>query len=289
MARNTQELAERIGTSQEATTTEWTVQFRAAWKQNGQNIIRFAGGMEQAKKLYAALTYAIQTNPRLMQASVDSLLSAALQCAATNLYPGPYQEAALLPFAGKVTFVPQYQGLAKLLYQSGFVKKIAARVVWSGDDFDYSVGSDEKIRHKPEWDESKRGHRIGVYCIITNIYGAEEITYLTAAQVERVKASAPGAKMSDSPWNSKDPDRVDAMWKKTAIRRAAKLLPKTPQLSEALEADADEPSPPKAPIIEPEMPKIEPTSTPSATSTDESIVPPRQSAGGAEDLLGVNI
>lgn len=264
-------------------------------KNNGREVTRMFGGNKQkAQQLAATLIWCVNRTPKLMECDFVSLTGAFLQCAALDMFPGPFQEAAIVPLNNKKTgkteanFWPQYQGIAKKIYQSGFVRKIQCEVVWAGDYFKYNRGSDSRLEHEPIENEAERGERIGVYCIITNRWGGEEITYRSATQIKRIKSSAAGGGSSESPWNSKDPDRVDWMWKKSVLKQAAKMLPKTPDLAMALDADNKVENPelhvPSANII-PE-PRI--TSTPVADEPEqepEAESHMRQIAGrGSEEI-----
>lgn len=229
------------------------------WFLHNKSIIaEQVGGPAEARRLYTAVMDTVTRNPLLLEATPQSIFTAFMQCAALRLYPGPLQECAIVPFNNKKTgkmeaqFMPQYQGLIKLAYQGGFVKKVSCRVVWSNEEFEHSFGSDEYIKHVPIFDERERGERVGVYSIIKTCYNEEIITYLPASFLARTQSRSAAGKSYSSPWNSQNPDDVDWMWKKTALRQGLKLLPKSAELARALQADdaVDAPDSVKNPILD---------------------------------------
>ena len=96
-----------------------------------------------------------------------------------------------------------------------------------------------------------------------------------------VKNASPAGKKDDSPWNGKFEYE---MWKKTAIRRLTKLLPKTTELARVLEfenqqaqrihdIDATVVSDPLAPGRHTRKKKSEPAKQPEAATTEDQAEP----------------
>jgi len=213
------------------------------YKVNRRRILAMVGGQEDRVALYIASAFAqVNRIPKLLECSPESFFECLIYSMGTSLLPGPMQECVFVPFAGKATFVPMYQGLVKLAYNSGFVTRVAGHVVWEADKFEYDP-AEEKIYHRiAECPEKDRGQRIAAYTTIKNRFGEILPMVKSAEFIQSIKNRSKAAKSSDSPWNSPHPSDVDAMWLKTCFKQAAKWVPKSSspvglQLGRALELD----------------------------------------------------
>lgn len=191
------------------------------------------------ERLVRVAVTAIQTNPKLLECDRQSLFAAVMTCAQLGLEPdGVLGQAYLVPFKGKVVFIPGYKGLISLARNSGEVVSIAAKEVYAKDHFVYQFGLEEKLEHVPSRD-ADRGEIIYVYAIARFKDGGHHWDVMTVAEVEKIRNGSSGwqayaaKKTSESPWAS----NFAEMAKKTAIRRIAKYLPMNVQKAAAL-ADA---------------------------------------------------
>jgi recombination protein RecT len=109
------------------------------------------------------------------------------------------------------------------------------QVVREGDVLDYEFGSAPFLRHKPT--ASMSAPVTHAYATARPIGGEMMFEILTVEQVKSVQARSPSARSGRSPWTTD----FDAMAKKTAFRRLAKLLPisteKALPLATALDLD----------------------------------------------------
>src|SRR5687768_2092110 len=86
--------------------------------------------------LRTAIT-AMSRNPKLLQCTQQSLVSALMKCTAAGLEPDGYY-AHLVPFFNsklgsyEATTFFDYKGIRDLAYRSGFVSKIVGNVVYAG-------------------------------------------------------------------------------------------------------------------------------------------------------------
>ena len=71
---------------------------------------------------------------------------------------------------------------------------------------------------------------VAAYAIVNFKDGSYDFEVVYPEDIELVKKRAPGAKKSDSPWNTADEPQ---MWMKTAMRRLAKRIPQSPELQKA--------------------------------------------------------
>lgn len=192
-----------------------------------QNIAELCGSEADAKRLYvSAMTY-ITNKPDLMKADQKSLQQCIMQSATLGLYPGVLGECDYLTFKGVAKFIPGYMGLIKLAIQSEVVSDISANVVYERDLFDYMEGTGAFISHRKYLGSRKdRGDRVCVYAIGNMRAGGSKFVIMTPEEVLAVKAKSMAKNSEYSPWNTTVDDE-DEMWKKTAIKRLTKLLPKS--------------------------------------------------------------
>ena len=178
-----------------------------------------------------ALT-AVQKTPDLADCSQVSFAGALLTAAAMGLEPNtPAGEAYLVPYRGEATLIVGYAGYVKLFWQHPLAQSLRAEAVYEADDFDYSYGTGAFLRHKPARRDKQAGDPILFYAHATLSTGAEAFVVLTPDEVKALRGGKTG-----SSGGIADPQHW--MSKKTAIRQLVKMLPKSPTLARA--ADADE-------------------------------------------------
>ena len=178
---------------------------------------------------------AVQMNPDLLQADRKSLLGTCMKAAQDGLMLDG-REAAPVIFGGKngktVQYMPMVGGILKKIRNSGELASISAQVAYSKDHFDYELGDDEKIVHKPSLD-SDRGQPIAVYAIAKTKDGAVYREVMSVDDVEKVRKSSRAGQYG--PWK----DWWDEMAKKTVIRRIAKRLPSSADVDAVMQADLE--------------------------------------------------
>lgn len=179
-----------------------------------------------------ALLTQFRRTPKLMQCTQQSIGGAVLTAAQLGLMLGVNGAGWLVPFKDEAVLVIGYQGMVDLCYRSDRVDSVSADVVCENDKFDYEQGLNQRLKHIPEL-KGPRGPAYAAYAI-ANIRGSDRPVYVVMNQQEimDVKKASPAASKSESPWNG--PFEYE-MWKKTALRRLTKLLPKSVELASALE------------------------------------------------------
>lgn len=172
---------------------------------------------------------AIQMQPNLLEADRRSLLGSCMKAAQDGLVCDG-REAALVMFGNTVQYMPMVGGILKKMRNSGEIASISAHVVYSLDHFDYSLGDDEQITHKPLLG-GDRGKAIAVYAIAKTKDGAIYREVMSVTEVEKVRAASRAGK--SGPWVQ----WWDEMARKTVIRRIAKRLPSSADIDAVIEAD----------------------------------------------------
>ena len=275
------------------------------YKLNGKRLETLAGGKEEARKIVAGFMYAASRVPLLMECTESSLWDCMLQSAQLQLYPGALQQCAYLPFKNnkkgvrEAQFVPMYQGLVKLAFNTGQVKSIQADVVYERDEFSFEKGTNKHLRHIPFLgSDADRGPARAVYCVVETTEGTH-FEVKSVDWVNGIMARSKAARAGDSPWDT-DPDE---MAKKSVFKHAAKWIPKSTRLAEAIEIDNTVERPdivvhpvvdltPKQPAPKPE-PKPQQKTIPAATGEKApepakeavKVETPKASAADAFDAL----
>lgn len=178
------------------------------------------------EKQFAIL--AIQKNPEILNCTPASLFTAVASVAMTNLTLNPVLGLChLVPRAGVATLVVDYKGLLELLLRTGKIESISAGVVYDGDEFDYMEGSDGYVKHKRVLNRKANAGFIAAYSAAVFANGKTHVHILDAAQIDKRRKVA----STDKVWEK----WFDEMAIKTTIRSHYKYLPKTQEITAAME------------------------------------------------------
>ena len=185
-----------------------------------------------------ALT-AIKSQPKLLQCDKYSILKAIMEAAQLGLEPdGLLGHAYLIPYwnSKKNCYEAQlqvgYRGFLDLARRSGQVSHIFAQVVYEKDHFKFAYGTNPNLEHVPAA-AADRGKKIAAYAIAYLTDGRTPFEVMYRDQIEKIREMSKRATEEDSPWNTHE----DEMWRKTVIRRLAKYLPLSPELTRAAVLD----------------------------------------------------
>lgn len=201
----------------------------------------FSNDEKKTLKFLSAVAYCAQSTPKLLECSQESIISSFMKCAEYNLFPSSVSgEAYILPYSNKGKMEAQfqigYQGIITLLYRAG-VSSIYTDIVRKNDEFGVYGGLEPRIEHK--YALESRGEPIGVYVVAT-VNGEKIWKYMAKDEVLAFKKFSKSAngQYGDkySPWNP-DNDPELNMWRKTAIKQIAKILPKNEEIYKALDND----------------------------------------------------
>ena len=207
-----------------------------------EDIIKLMGGEMMYKKEISFAIQAANSNSQLQQATPESVCKAIYNCAITGLSLNPVMKLAYLTprKSGDNTeaqLMPSYQGLVKLLKDSGCVRQVYAHCRYDGDDFDYSLGTEVTIKHTPKFTSK---NIIGVYAVAVLPDNERVVEYMNREEVEGIRARSDGyraytaGKIKSTPWVTDEQE----MFRKTVIRRIFKYVPKTDRYNKVAEAIA---------------------------------------------------
>lgn len=181
-----------------------------------------------AKRFCRIALNAVAKNPALAECKPATFVLAVLNCAELGLEP-ILGQVALIPYNGYVTCQPMYQGLVDLARRSGQISTLYAEVVREGDEFEYELGLNPRLVHKP----IGKGNLTHTYAVCKLKDGAVQFVVLNADEIAKVKKSSKAGASASSPWQT----WTEEMWKKTALKRLLKLLPKSTEMALAIEKD----------------------------------------------------
>lgn len=209
-----------------------------------------------------AFVMAANKAPNIYKCDIRQSVGSMLSLSYLGLVPGTIQQHAhLIPFA-KTKWNPKtrtrepagydlqviigYQGYVELAFRSGIVRDLASGLVFPGDHFDYERGSKRFLSHKPNIDiDNTNSLPRAAYAIATFTNEGEEFEIMSLAEIERIRnrsqayRTALAAKeQAQQNGRSIPPTWTEAPWvlhfgqmaRKTAIRRLAGTLPKSPEL-----------------------------------------------------------
>lgn len=188
---------------------------------------------------------AVQMTPSLLNADRRTLFSSAMKASQMGLLPDG-REGAIVMFKDQAQFMPMVAGVMKMVRNSGEISTWSVQAVYENDNFDFCLGDEEHITHKPAL--SGRGKIIAVYSIVSMKDGEKSREVMSVEDVNAIRARSRSG--NSGPWVS---DFAE-MAKKTVVRRHAKRLPMSTDLDDALRADDEMFMPPEpAPVPEQEQ------------------------------------
>lgn len=228
---------------------------------------------------------AINLNPDIVDCDRRSVYGAIMKAAQDGLVLDG-REAALVKFRSKngdqCQYMPMVAGILKKARNSGEISTISAHVVYSNDTFNYTLGDEERIEHRPHLG-TDRGKPVLVYAVATLKDGGKQRAIMTVAEIERVRAVSRAK--DGGPWTT----WWDEMAKKTVIRRLAKYLPSSAdrdedELQRTIERDDDiyQPEPETAPEPAPAPAPAKRRTRASATILDAVAVEQPEAAPAPE-------
>ena len=166
---------------------------------------------------------ALSANPKLQECSPQSFLGAMMTAAQLGLEPNtPLGQAYLIPFRNhgvmECQFQLGYKGMLDLAYRSGEVSIIQAHAVYSNDQFDYELGLDPKLQHKPAIGD--RGDPVAYYAVFKTKDGGYGFQVMSIDEV-RKHAQKYSKSYGSGPWQT----NFDEMAKKTVLKKVLKYAP----------------------------------------------------------------
>lgn len=208
----------------------------------------------------------IRKTPKLAACTAESFAGSLLTAASLGLDVGN-GEAYLVPYEhhkgamrGQIEcqLIIGYQGIAKLFWQSPLAKHLDAQTVYEKDEFSYSYGLAQHLRHIPA--RGNRGDVVCYYAVAELTTGGSAFVVLSPEDVKALRKGKVGS-------SGDIPDPMRWMERKTALRQLLKTLPKSATLIRAIDADERLGSDLRAEIID-TQPAQQLTSSPQSVPAD---------------------
>ena len=191
------------------------------------NVERFLAMAFNAVKRDKKLLGVVEKNPA-------SLFASLLLCAEHGLSPSPeVGEAWLIPYGNACQFQLGYQGLIKIAYRNPEIKSISAEIVYEMDEFDWGLGLEPYLSHKPA--SGQRGSVTHVYCIVKFRNSEPMFKVMSEGELKEIQRMSKAG--NKGIWFNKDKDPQGWMLKKTCLKQLLKLVPKEFQLGSGLHYD----------------------------------------------------
>lgn len=192
------------------------------------------------KRFVSVVMTALQNKPKLLECTFASLWNACVRAAQDGLLPDG-REGAIAPYGenkdGKrqaeiATWMPMLEGYRKKAFEAGQVATWEVNVVYEKDEFDYELGDNAFIRHKPYIGGEASGGIVGAYSRAKLANGEVVREVMSAYQIMQVKAKS---KAGNGPWQ--DAAFFPEMCKKVVARRHYKQLPHSESMDAMIARD----------------------------------------------------
>ncbi|ROR28500.1 recombination protein RecT [Mobilisporobacter senegalensis] len=180
---------------------------------------------------------AVNNTPKLAECSQMSFLAALMNAAQLGLEPNTsLGQAYLIPYQNKGKLECQFQlgfkGMIDLVYRNEKVQTIQAHCVYEEDYFEYELGLDSKLAHKPAL--ANRGKMILVYAFFKLENGGFGFEVMSKEDIDiHALKYSKGYSSQYSPWKSNYED----MAKKTVIKKVLKYAPLKIDFQRAISVD----------------------------------------------------
>ena len=167
----------------------------------------------------------VKKSEKMQQAFLNnpaSLFASILLCAELGLNPSAdVGEFYFLPFGSKITPILGYKGVINLILRSGEISKLWSEIVYQDDEFEYELGLEPKLIHKPNHERTNKNVKY-VYAVAKLTNGETMFKVMSKKEIMEI------VEMSKYPnalyGSNKDPQGW--MYKKTVIKQLSKTLPK---------------------------------------------------------------
>jgi recombination protein RecT len=183
---------------------------------------------------------AVQRNSKLLRCTRQSFFNACMSAANDGLLPDG-REGAIVPYGDddgggakseNAQWLPMIQGLRKKVRNSGVLTDWNVQVVQQGDEFDYALGDNPYIHHKPSPKGGRARPVLFAYSIATYPDGSKSREVMNVDQIEDVRKKSKARK---GPWS--DPIFYPEMCRKTVARLHSKQLPMSTDLDRLMQRD----------------------------------------------------
>lgn len=179
----------------------------------------------------------LNNNVKLRDCSPVTVLAAMMNAAQLGLEPNtPLGQAYLIPYRNhekmECQFQIGYKGLIDLVYRNPNIQTVQAQCVYENDTFEYELGLEPKLVHKPALTD--RGRLILVYALWKAENGGYGFEVMSKDDIDaHARRYSQSYNSSSSPWKS----NFEEMAKKTVIKKCLKYAPLRSDILRAVSND----------------------------------------------------
>jgi len=141
----------------------------------------------------------------------------------------------LVAYNGKCSFVPGWKGLVDLVSRSGRAN-VWTGVVYEGDKFDYELGANPFLRHKPEGDSDDWKDATHVYAV-GRVKGSDYPIIVVWTVKKVIKHLNKFNKVGTRHYALKGDNNMEMYARKVVLLQAIKYLPSSQDLATAVNAE----------------------------------------------------
>jgi recombination protein RecT len=196
----------------------------------GQIAMALPKHMTPERMIRVAIT-AVNTTPGLQKCTPLSVAGCIVQASILGLEPSSVLgEAYLVPYGNQCQLIPGYQGLLKLVRNSGELIMVNAQVVRANDKFDFEDGLDPYLIHKRA--AGDRGEVTDYWAGAVLKGGGKQFVVMTKSEAQE-HGKKYSKTFNNGPWKTE----FDQMSLKTCLRKLCKLMPKSIEAQIAVALD----------------------------------------------------
>ena len=160
-----------------------------------------ASNREKADELVRLGVLQAFRSPQLSACNPASIYTALLEAATLRLAPNLHGDCYLVPYRDECTLQIGYKGMLKLAMRSGQFTDIYAEVVYEGETYKATGGTNPTIVH--EYQAARDvdlGEIVGAYVVLVYKSGYVRPEHVRWQEIEKRRAASPGSNSQSSPW-----------------------------------------------------------------------------------------
>ena len=170
-----------------------------------------------AEKLISSFEFEIRKSQKLIDCNLASVIKCLFECANLALDPSN-GKVYLIPVNGNCQLMVGCNGWITLLWRSKKVKNVYAYTVKEEDEFDFSLGNNLSVIHKPKI--NSKSNIIASYAIVKLEDGELQIKVSDILEINQSREISKSAKSEHSPWTM----YFEEMAKVVPLRKIAKAI-----------------------------------------------------------------
>ncbi len=179
---------------------------------------------------------AFSSNSKLAECSPHSVAAAIMTASQLGLEPGINGQGYLIPYKGTCTFVPGWKGLVDLANRGGRCTTWTG-AVYRGDEFDYMLGDNPFVRHKPGDDVAESYENLLYVYAIGRIKGQDVPVIEVWRKAKVMRHLELFNKVGEKHYALKDRMLNFEMYaRKVPLLQVLKYMPQSIELTAAMEA-----------------------------------------------------